>query len=72
MYFDQHCYIVAYFQSAFSALVISPSVYQPSQTPYEIIISRTSRERPTKIAKTEWSLMGGDRLQESSHRALFL
>ena len=38
MYFDQHCYIVAYFQSAFSALVISPSVYQPSQTPYEIII----------------------------------
>ena len=38
MYFDQHCYIVAYFQSAFSALVKSPSVYQPSQTPYEIII----------------------------------
>ena len=33
MHFDHHCYVVAYFQSAFSALVISPSVYQPSQTP---------------------------------------
>ena len=31
----------------------------------------TSRKRPPKIAKTEWSLMGGGRLLESNHGALF-
>ena len=49
MYFDQHCYIVAYFQSAFSALVISLPVYQSSQTLYEIIIQATTQDCKDRV-----------------------